>query len=259
VACLRQQEVDSPALKEVRTFDRTPSDMAVLADWLVSQGVTHVAIERHGWAWKPLYNGQQRAFSVLLFDAATTPGEKDVRWMADLLAYGLLDCHMAPPEPPSASLRPHRGMRLLVVGVLFIALVAAYGVWRYANAVATARPPTPPLPHAVQWQPGQVSYQASVGEPFVLSLPTLERTPAGVPVDVALEASSDAPSWLELDRERLHIHGTAPPTAKGRTYRLSIRAQAEQGGDSRLVVLLTITGPPDRSTPPARLPSHWMW
>lgn len=259
VACLRQQEGDSPVRKEVRTFDPTPSDMAVLSEWLASQGVTHVAIERNGRAWRPLYSGLQQAFTVLLFDAATRTDNGDVKRMADLLAHGLVQCHQAPPEPPSAPPRPHRFRRLPVVGALLIMPVTAYGVWWYAGRVATERPPTPPPPQAVRWQPQQVSYQIPVGEPFVLPLPALKRPPAGGPVDVALEAAEDAPGWLQLDRESLHIYGAAPPAAEGQTYRLSIRAHAGQESDSQLVVVLTITGLPARSTPPARLPGHWTW
>jgi hypothetical protein len=87
----------------------------------------------------------------------------------------------------------------------------------------------------------------------------LAHPPAGRPVDVTLEASGDEPSWLQLDREQLSIGGTAPLVAENRTYRLIIRAHDEQGGDSQLLVLLTITGQPDRVTPPPQLRGHWTW
>ena len=114
-------------------------------------------------------------------------------------------------------------------------------------------------PHGLRWPPLEASYQAPAGEPFVFPLPPLAHTPAGRPVDVTLEASGDEPSWLQLDRERLSIGGTAPLAAEDRTYRLMIRAHAEQGGDSQLLVLLTITGQPDRVTPPPQLRGHWTW
>jgi hypothetical protein len=114
-------------------------------------------------------------------------------------------------------------------------------------------------PHGLRWPPLEASYQAPAGEPFVFPLPSLAHTPAGRPVDVTLEASGDEPSWLQLDRERLSIGGTAPLAAEDRTYRLMIRAHAEQGGDSQLLVLLTITGQPDRVTPPPQLHGHWTW
>ena len=90
-------------------------------------------------------------------------------------------------------------------------------------------------------------------------LPPLAHTPEGMPFDVTLEASGDEPSWLQLDRERLSIGGTAPLVAEDRTYRLMVRAHAEQGGDSQLLVLLTITGRPERVTPPPQLRGHWTW
>jgi hypothetical protein len=114
-------------------------------------------------------------------------------------------------------------------------------------------------PHRLRWLPLEASYQAPAGEPFVFPLPPLAHMPAGRPVDVTLEASGDEPSWLQLDRERLSIGGTAPLAAEDRTYRLMIRAHAAQGGDSQLLVLLTITGQPDRVTPPPQLRGHWTW
>ena len=81
--------------------------------------------------------------------------------------------------------------------------------------------------------------------------------PEEMPVEVTLEASGDQPSWLQLDRERLHIRGTAPLVAANQTYQLSVRAHTAQGSDSRLLVLLTITGQPDRSAPVQQLPGHW--
>jgi hypothetical protein len=120
-------------------------------------------------------------------------------------------------------------------------------------------PPGELLPHHLRWPPLEASYQAPAGEPFVFPLPPLAHPPAGKPVDVTLEASDDEPSWLQLDRERLSIGGTAPLAAENRTYRLMIRVHAEQGGDSQLLVLLTITGQPDRVTPPPQLRSYWTW
>jgi hypothetical protein len=116
-----------------------------------------------------------------------------------------------------------------------------------------------PPPHSVRWQPLRVSYRCPAGEPFVFPLPTLARTPEGMPVEVTLEASGDVPSWLQFDRERLQIGGTAPLTADDQTYQLTLRAHAEQGSDSRLLVLLTIIGQPNRVTPPSQLRSHWTW
>ena len=90
-------------------------------------------------------------------------------------------------------------------------------------------------------------------------LPTLAYPPEEKPVQVTLEAPGDAPRWLLLDHERLYVSGTAPLNATDQTYQLRIRAHAERGVDSRLLVLLTITGPPNRMTSTPKLPSHWSW
>ena len=114
----------------------------------------------------------------------------------------------------------------------------------------------PPL--GVSRPPLQAFYQAPAGEPFVFPLPPLAHTPAGRPVDVTLEASGDAPSWLQLDRERLSIGGTAPLVAEDRTYRLMIRAHAGRGGDGRVLVWLRIIGQPDRRPVTPQRPPHQM-
>jgi hypothetical protein len=155
-------------------------------------------------------------------------------------------------------LRHHRMGKMALVLFSIAALLTGYW-WSRGSDSAGPEPPYQTLPpHSVRWQPLQVSYQAPAGAPFVLPLPALERTPEGIPVEVTLEASGDVPGWLELDPERLHIRGTAPLTAGGQTYRLIVRAHAEQGGDSRLLVRLTITGQA-QSTPPPQLRSHWTW
>jgi hypothetical protein len=115
------------------------------------------------------------------------------------------------------------------------------------------------LPHRLCWPPLEVSYQVSAGEPFVFSLPPLACTPVGRPVDITLEASGDEPGWLQLDRERLSIGGTALLTAEDRTYRLVIRAHAAQGGDGQWLVWLRIIGQPARRPVTLQLPHHWTW
>jgi Putative Ig domain len=137
--------------------------------------------------------------------------------------------------------------------------LAAYWWGGWHTSVSPEQPRREPPSPSVRWQQPQVAYHSPAGQPFVFPLPTLKRTPEGMPIEVTLEASGDKPSWLELDRERLYIHGTAPRVAQDQVYRLLVRAQAEQGSDSRLIVLLTITDQPDLVTPTRKLPSHWAW
>lgn len=160
----------------------------------------------------------------------------------------------------SQPLLRYHGIKKVALVVFSVAvLLTAYGLWRGSNGVGPEQPHAKPVPQSIQWQVLQVSYSYPAGEPFVFPLPTLERTPDGMPVEVTLEASGDEPGWLQLDRKGLYIRGTAPRTAEDQTYLLILRAHAEQGSDSRLLVLLTINGQPDRMIPAPQLPGHWTW
>jgi hypothetical protein len=241
VACLRLQDVDTPAHKEVRTFSIMASDMVVLSDWLAGHGVTHVAIEHSAGFWKPLYHTLQQAFTVLLINPAHVTDVKDIQWIADLLAYGLVQGQVITPSALQEAPHTPRRMRLAGLAALFITLLAIYGGWTIGSRV-DSESPLAPLPASVRWQQLQVHYQHPAGEPFTLPLPTLERTPEGVPVEVVLETPNALASWLQLDRERLQLQGTAPITAEEQTYQLIVRAQPEHGSESRLRLYLTITG-----------------
>jgi type II secretory pathway predicted ATPase ExeA len=141
---------------------------------------------------------------------------------------------------------------------LIVTVLGVAGLFMVLSGLPQRSPGERP-PRRGSGPPLQASYQAPAGEPFVFPLPLLAHTPGGRPVDLTLEASGDEPPWLQLDRERLAIGGTAPLAAEDRTYRLMIRAPAEPGGDSRWLVSLTIIGQPERRpvTPP--LPGHWTW
>ena len=155
--------------------------------------------------------------------------------------------------------RYHRTKKMALVLLGVAALLVAYWSWKDFDRTGPTQPDRQTPLHRLQWQPLQISHQYPAGEPFEFPLPRLERMPEEVPVDVTLEASGDQPGWLQLDRERLHIRGTAPLVTANRTYRLSVRAYTAQGGDSRLLILLTIAGPPEQSAPVRQLPGHWTW
>jgi hypothetical protein len=160
----------------------------------------------------------------------------------------------------SQSLPRHHWTKKVALVLLSVAvLLPVYWLWRASNSVVPEEPDWEPPPHSVRWRPLQISYDYPAGEPFAFPLPALESTPEGMPIEVTLEASGDELSWLQLDHERLHIRGIAPLTAEDQTYRLIVRAHAEQGSDSRLLVLLTITGQPSRITPAPQLRGHWAW
>ena len=89
--------------EEVRSFGATTPDLLVLRDWLVSLGVTHVAMESTGVYWKAPYYLLEDDFEVLLVNAAHlkhVPGRKtdviDAQWIAEVLSYGFCGpvlCH----------------------------------------------------------------------------------------------------------------------------------------------------------------------
>jgi len=90
--------------KEVRTFGTMTKDLLGLSDWLLSFGITHVAMESTGEYWKPIYNILEENFEVLLVNARhikQVPGRKtdvmDAEWIADLLRHGLLRGSFIPP------------------------------------------------------------------------------------------------------------------------------------------------------------------
>jgi hypothetical protein len=190
----------------------------------------------------------------ILLALATEAVEVHFARCAKVAEYSLMASLYAQPLP-----RNQRTKKGAVVLLSIAALLTAYWLWTGSHSAGPEPPHGNPPPHSVRWQPLEVSYHCPAGEPFVFPLPTLARTPEGVPVEATLEASSDKPGWLQLDPDRLLIRGTAPLAAEDQTYRLIIRAHAEQGADSRLLVLLTVTGQPDRRTPTPQLRGHWTW
>jgi transposase len=91
---------------ETQSFGATSEELLTLRDWLVAQGVTHVALESTGVYWRPLYYLLEDAFTLVLVNMkhlAHVPGRKsDVRdseWLAQLLECGLLRGSLVPPAP----------------------------------------------------------------------------------------------------------------------------------------------------------------
>jgi hypothetical protein len=173
---------------------------------------------------------------------------------ASVAEYTMMTSIFSPPVP-----RHHWPKKLALVLLSIAVLSISYWLWVGAHHMGPAQPGPKPPPHSVRWQPLQVAYQSAAGEPFVFSLPPLERIPEGISVQVTLEPSGNNPSWLQLDDERFQIHGTAPRVTEAQTHRLIVRAHAEPGGDSRLLVLLTITAHPEKITPSPQLRGHWTW
>jgi transposase len=93
-------------MQEVRSFGTMTDDLLHLADWLATNGVTHVAMESTGVYWKPVWNLLEDRFTLLLVNARhvkAVPGRKtdakDCEWLADLLRHGLLRGSFVPDRP----------------------------------------------------------------------------------------------------------------------------------------------------------------
>jgi len=106
VACLRLTAPSGKVSRQVRTFATTTAGLRALAEWLASQGVTHVAMESTGVYWRPVFNILEARFQVILVNAQhmkAIPGHKtdikDSEWIADLLRHGLLKASFIPPKP----------------------------------------------------------------------------------------------------------------------------------------------------------------
>jgi transposase len=105
VACVRVVE-DAGVRQEVRTFGTTTKELLDLFDWLSENDCTHVAMESTGVYWKPVWHILESGFQLVLANAKhvrNLPGQKtdvrDAKWLADLLAHGLIRGSFVPPLP----------------------------------------------------------------------------------------------------------------------------------------------------------------
>lgn len=105
-ACVRCVGAGGKIKQQVRTFATMTRNLLALADWLATNGVTHVAMESTGVYWKPIYNLLEGRFEILLVNAKHVkhvPGRKtdvkDCQWLAQLLQCGLLKPSFIPDLP----------------------------------------------------------------------------------------------------------------------------------------------------------------
>jgi transposase len=101
--------VGASARHDTAEFATTTRGLLVLADWLKEHHCTHVAMEATGVYWKPVWHVLEGGFELLLVNPAharNVPGRKsdvnDARWLADLLAHGLVRPSFVPPAPIQA-------------------------------------------------------------------------------------------------------------------------------------------------------------
>jgi transposase len=102
VACIRTQ--GGRATYTEQRFATTTRGLLALADWIASHGCTVVAMEATGVYWKPVWHILEGTCELILANAAhvrAIPGRKsdtnDARWLADLLAHGLIRASFVPP------------------------------------------------------------------------------------------------------------------------------------------------------------------
>jgi transposase len=106
VACVRRLGPGGAVHQEVRTFGTMTAHLLALSDWLVHEGVTHVAMESTGVYGKPIFNLLEGAFQVVLVNPQhlkrvprRKTDVKDCAWIAQLLQCGLLQPSFIPPRP----------------------------------------------------------------------------------------------------------------------------------------------------------------
>ncbi len=91
---------------QTKSFNAFTSSLIKLKEWLLKNGITHVAMESTGIYWKPVFNVLGDDFKILLVNARhvkNVPGhksdKKDSRWLAKLLLSGLLKGSFIPERP----------------------------------------------------------------------------------------------------------------------------------------------------------------
>ncbi len=106
VACVLLTDPDGTDQRLVRTVGTMTADLLALGDWLDVHAVTHVAMERTGVLWRPVFNVLAEGRTLILVNAqhlTAVPGRKtDVKeseWLADPLRQGLLKASCVPPPP----------------------------------------------------------------------------------------------------------------------------------------------------------------
>jgi transposase len=105
VACVRVW-TGGKVERECRTFDTTTDGLLALLAWLMECRCSHVGMEATGVYWMPVWKILSDGdFSLIVANAAhikNVPGRKtdmnDAMWIADLLAFGLIQASFVPEE-----------------------------------------------------------------------------------------------------------------------------------------------------------------
>lgn len=105
VACVLKADEFGEYTSEIKTFSTMTCNLEELRDWLKKQQCEKVAMESTGVYWIPVYNILEQDFEIILSNARqikNVPGRKtdpnDSRWIAKLLALGLVNGSFIPPK-----------------------------------------------------------------------------------------------------------------------------------------------------------------
>jgi len=105
VACVLKADEFGEYTATTKTFSTMTEDLEKLKDWLHEQHCEQVAMESTGVYWIPVFNILEGHFQIILSNARqikNVPGRKtdpsDSRWIAKLLALGLVNGSFIPPK-----------------------------------------------------------------------------------------------------------------------------------------------------------------
>ena len=118
VACMLRPGRGSRVEKTVRTFRTVTSELEELREWLMENGVTHVAMESTGVYWMPVYEvlatGEMQLVVGNAAHIRNVPGRKsdvkDAEWIAHLVRHGLIRASIV-PTPLMRRLREYTRLR----------------------------------------------------------------------------------------------------------------------------------------------------
>ena len=107
-ACRLMVDAQGVTPAERRQCSTLTANLEALATWLSAGHGPHVALERSGVSWQPIYNLLEGRFELFLVNAQSLqrrPGRKtdltEAEWIAPLLQRGLLHRRFIPDRPPS--------------------------------------------------------------------------------------------------------------------------------------------------------------
>ena len=104
--CLMIGPLNGDPRVEKRRYNVNVCDLKRLRQWLVSEGVTHVAMESTGSYWKPVFNVLEESVEVCLANPQEVKNrkghktdDKDGWWLAHLLRHAMIHASFIPPRP----------------------------------------------------------------------------------------------------------------------------------------------------------------